>query len=111
MHTVYIKTSKITQRPSYIKTVSKTRKNYVVRTSKTPQEIKDMIKAELAKANDVCCDMNKSDIDCMLQWDIVDDLSFAYRRAVEEEKRKQDMLSEKVDKDFIWNTRKKTFDV
>lgn len=104
-------TSRLSQRPSYFQVVNKTRRNYAVRASKTPQEIKDMIRVELAKANDVCCDITKNDIDCMLQWDIVDDLSFAYRRAVQEEKRQQDILNEKADKDFIWDTRKKTFDV
>lgn len=103
--------NKTLYRKSCVKTNGKARRNCVVRASKTPQEIKDMIRVELAKANDVCCDINRSDMDCMLQWDIVDDLSFAYRRAVEDEKRKLDILKEKKDKDFIWNTHKKTFDV
>ena len=93
------------------KTINKKRTSCVVRASRTPQEIKDMITLEIAKANDICCDTNRSDMDCMLQWDIVDDLSFAYRRAIQEEKRKEDVLNEEKDRNFIWNTRKKTFDV
>lgn len=109
MFTFNIK-NKITSK-SHIKSGITSRKRFVVKASKTPQEIKEMIRAELAIANDVCCDINKSDLDCMIQWDVVDDLSFAYRRAVEEEKRKEELLNEKKDKDFIWDTRKKTFDL
>lgn len=109
MFTFNIK-NKITSK-SHIKPGINSRKRFVVKASKTPQEIKEMIRTELAIANDVCCDINKSDLDCMIQWDVVDDLSFAYRRAVEEEKRKQELLNETKDKDFIWDTSKKTFDV
>lgn len=104
------KTSKIPH-TCFIKSVNKPKICFAVRASKTSQEIKEMIRTELAKANEVCCDMNKSDIDCMLQWDIVDDLSFAYKRAVEEEKNKQDMLNRNNDKGFIWDTREKTFEL
>lgn len=94
-----------------IKNVNKIRNQCVVRASKSPQEIRDMIRVELAKANDLCCDINRSDMDCMLQWDIVDDLSFAYRRAVQEEKRKQHESEEETDRNYLWDTRKKTFDL
>lgn len=94
-----------------IKRSYKLKRNLVVRASKSSQEIKDLLRKELAKANDVCCDMNKTDLDCMLQWDVIDDLSHAYRNAVEDEKRKQDELNEKIDKEYIWDTSKKTFDI
>lgn len=87
------------------------RRNLVVKASKSPQEIKELLKKEIAKANDVCCDMTKSDLDCMLQWDTIDDLSHAYRSALEDEKRKQEELNEKMDKEYLWNTRKKMFDI
>lgn len=90
---------------------NRVRKNFVVRASKSSQEIKELLRKELTKANDVCCDMTKSDLDCMLQWDIIDDLSHAYRNAVEDEKRKQDELIEKTDREHVWNTSKKTFDI
>lgn len=94
-----------------IKNVNKQRNQYVVKACKTPQEIRDMIRTELAKANDICCDINRSDMDCMLQWDIIDDLSSAYRRAVEEEKRKQKEKIEEADRNHSWDTSKKTFDI
>jgi len=90
---------------------NRVKKNFVVRASKSSQEIKELLRKELAKANDVCCDMTRSDLDCMLQWDVIDDLSHAYRNAVEDEKRKQDELNEKTDREHIWNTSKKTFDI
>lgn len=103
------KTSRVINSHS-IKTVHR-KNNFIIKASKTPKEIKELIKKELDKANEVCCDINRSDVDCMLQWDIVDDLSIAYRKAVEEEKGKQHLLNEEKDKDFIWDTRKKTFDL
>lgn len=87
------------------------RRSLVVRASKTPQEIKQLLRNEIAKANDVCCDMSKSDLDCMLQWDVIDDLSHALRDAIEDEKRQQEQLNEQIDNDYIWNTSKKTFDL
>lgn len=89
----------------------KVRRNLVVRASKTPQELKQLLRNEISKANDVCCDMTKSDLDCMLQWDVIDDLSHALRIAIEDEKRKQEQMNEETDKSYIWNTSKKMFDL
>jgi hypothetical protein len=87
------------------------KRNLIVKASKPSQEIKHLLRNEIAKANDVCCDMTKSDLDCMLQWDVIDDLSHALRIAIDDEKRQQEQLDEQTDKNYIWNTSKKTFDL
>lgn len=93
------------------------RRNLIVRANKTPQELKQLLRNEIAKANDVCCDMTKSDLDCMLQWDVIDDLSHALRTAIDDEKHQQEhqehqeQLDEQKDKNHIWDTSKKTFDL
>ena len=85
------------------------RNSVVVKATRKSQDIKELLQKEIAKANDVCCDMSKSDVDCMLQWDVINDLSQAYRSAVENEKREQELREQQADGDYIWETSKKTF--
>lgn len=79
----------------YLRTSKVSRKNITLtRSSRTPSEIKELLKTELAKANEICCDVTKSDLECMIQWDTVDELTHAYRNAKEEEKKNENNIEE-----------------
>lgn len=56
----------------------------MVKSSKTPQELNNMMRDAIQQANAACNDPDTRDLDCMLQWDAVDDITKAYNKAVDE---------------------------
>ena len=77
--------SKLHKNTCYVSKVNINRSRIVVKSSKTPDEINEMIRKEIKKTNDVCVDMNNSDLECMINWDTIDELTTAYHQSVEDQ--------------------------
>lgn len=58
----------------------------VARSSKTPQELREMMHIAINNASDFCNDQTNDDKECLVMWDVVVDISKAYSKAIEENK-------------------------
>jgi mannose-6-phosphate isomerase class I len=56
----------------------------VRRSTKSPQELNEMMHQALDTANKACNDPKVTDTECLVLWDVVDDISKAYNKAVDE---------------------------
>ncbi len=56
----------------------------LIKSSKTPQELNYLMRDAIQQANAACNDPDTHDLDCMLQWDAVDEITKAYNKAVDE---------------------------
>lgn len=63
---------------------TKARSSVVVRSSRSPEKLHEMMLEAIKNANYVCSDPNVSDNECAVMWDKFDDLSKAYSQAVDE---------------------------
>lgn len=53
-------------------------------SSKSPQQLSEMMHQALDDANKACVDPKVTDTECLILWDVVDDISKAYNKAIDE---------------------------
>ena len=58
-----------------------TSKSIIVRSSRKPEEIIPILKDAIDHANEAC--VSTTTVECAIKWDEVDELTKAYRKAVE----------------------------
>lgn len=56
----------------------------VRKSSKSPQQLSDMMYQAVDTANNACNDPKITDTECLVLWDVVDDISKAYNKALDE---------------------------
>jgi hypothetical protein len=64
--------------------LTKVRSSVVVRSSKSPEQLHEMMLDAMRKANYTCSDPSVSDNECAVMWDKFDDLNKAYSQAVDD---------------------------
>lgn len=71
------RTKVLTIRPS-------SRKTSVIRSSKSPQKLNEMMQEAIDAANKACVDPLVTDTECLVLWDVVNDIDKAYNKAMDE---------------------------
>lgn len=72
----------------------------VRKSSKSPQQLNDMMHQALTTANNACNDPMITDSECMMMWDVVEDISKAYNKAMDEVLT-QELKDKKPQKEFF----------
>ena len=86
------KTNKFVRARNVRSMVARRQVSKVVYDIKPSHSIQEMLREAIKKANEVCVS-SSNDKECMLQWDEVCDLSKAYHKAVEFEKKLLDRFA------------------
>lgn len=82
-----------------------------IRATPTPKpstvisDVERLLDKAIEHANEACGADNSRDIDCVVAWDEVNDLTKAYRQAVEKEKK------EEIEDDFMTRLTPNSWDV
>lgn len=61
-----------------------TRKMSIMRSSKSPQKLNEMMHEAIDTANKACVDPLVTDTECLVLWDVVNDIDKAYNKAMDE---------------------------
>lgn len=86
---------------SQVQHVHRSKMSLVVRkSSKSPQQLNELMDQALITANSACNDPSVTDTECMMMWEVVEDISKAYNKA-RDEVLVQEMKDMKPKKEFF----------